>query len=570
VLDSGRSIRSPFADPGRAEPPVWAYCRELCGPTGSERAVAATLAALGNGAGASVTSQDGLLRLTRATAAKHASDGLNGKVSRGESLAVCLTTPARLVARAQNELAPGDQRELKKHLQGCLVCKATGIKMTRAERVFAVMDAGMAATSPEADPAQTAAGAFAASPPPGVNPLQAGLESGRDRAAVRAYCRELCDPTAIEVAVAASVAGRQGSNGASAAGWGELLRTTRVVAAKHVLDCSNGSKRNRQCIATPARLAALANGELDRGERRELREHLQQCMACQATKIKMDRAERAFATMAPADIATEPRSEPIAPRLEPIAPRPQPIEPQPQPIAPRLEPIAPRPQPIEPQPQPIEPQPQPIAPRLRPAAEPITWQRASAAEATATALAAAAAAKAAGATAAPAPAHARPRSRPPRERDRQRRAGLIGVAVLATVAILAVVAAALVLDSGSSSPTIPHVQAVVKTPATSTPSHVTTTRHPAKPKSATHRAAKPHRAAAKAHRTVKPKPTPAVHIVASVPVRPVTVTPVAPRRAVTPVVVAKPPAAKPSTPSVTPQGGSLPAQSAPTKGIGSK
>ena len=556
MLDSGRSIRSPFADPGRAEPPVWAYCRELCGPTGSERAVAATLAALGNGAGASVTSQDGLLRLTRATAAKHASDGLNGKVSRGESLAVCLTTPARLVARAQNELAPGDQRELKKHLQGCLVCKATGIKMTRAERVFAVMDAGMAATSPEADPAQTAAGAFAASPPPGVNPLQAGLESGRDRAAVRAYCRELCDPTAIEVAVAASVAGRQGSNGASAAGWGELLRTTRVVAAKHVLDCSNGSKRNRQCIATPARLAALANGELDRGERRELREHLQQCMACQATKIKMDRAERAFATMAPADIATEPRSEPIAPRLEPIAPRPQPIEPQPQPIAP--------------QPQPIEPQPQPIAPRLRPAAEPITWQRASAAEATATALAAAAAAKAAGATAAPAPAHARPRSRPPRERDRQRRAGLIGVAVLATVAILAVVAAALVLDSGSSSPTIPHVQAVVKTPATSTPSHVTTTRHPAKPKSATHRAAKPHRAAAKAHRTVKPKPTPAVHIVASVPVRPVTVTPVAPRRAVTPVVVAKPPAAKPSTPSVTPQGGSLPAQSAPTKGIGSK
>ena len=542
MLDSGRSIRSPFADPGRAEPPVWAYCRELCGPTGSERAVAATLAALGNGAGASVTSQDGLLRLTRATAAKHASDGLNGKVSRGESLAVCLTTPARLVARAQNELAPGDQRELKKHLQGCLVCKATGIKMTRAERVFAVMDAGMAATSPEADPAQTAAGAFAASPPPGVNPLQAGLESGRDRAAVRAYCRELCDPTAIEVAVAASVAGRQGSNGASAAGWGELLRTTRVVAAKHVLDCSNGSKRNRQCIATPARLAALANGELDRGERRELREHLQQCMACQATKIKMDRAERAFATMAPADIATEPRSEPIAPRLEPIAPRPQPIEPQPQ----------------------------PIAPRLQPAAEPITWQRASAAEATATALAAAAAAKAAGATAAPAPAHARPRSRPPRERDRQRRAGLIGVAVLATVAILAVVAAALVLDSGSSSPTIPHVQAVVKTPATSTPSHVTTTRHPAKPKSATHRAAKPHRAAAKAHRTVKPKPTPAVHIVASVPVRPVTVTPVAPRRAVTPVVVAKPPAAKPSTPSVTPQGGSLPAQSAPTKGIGSK
>jgi anti-sigma factor RsiW len=542
VLDSGRSIRSPFADPGRAEPPVWAYCRELCGPTGSERAVAATLAALGNGAGASVTSQDGLLRLTRATAAKHASDGLNGKVSRGESLAVCLTTPARLVARAQNELAPGDQRELKKHLQGCLVCKATGIKMTRAERVFAVMDAGMAATSPEADPAQTAAGAFAASPPPGVNPLQAGLESGRDRAAVRAYCRELCDPTAIEVAVAASVAGRQGSNGAPAAGWGELLRTTRVVAAKHVLDCSNGSKRNRQCIATPARLAALANGELDRGERRELREHLQQCMACQATKIKMDRAERAFATMAPADIATEPRSEPIAPRLEPIAPRPQPIEPQPQ----------------------------PIAPRLQPAAEPITWQRASAAEATATALAAAAAAKAAGATAAPAPAHARPRSRPPRERDRQRRAGLIGVAVLATVAILAVVAAALVLDSGSSSPTIPHVQAVVKTPATSTPSHVTTTRHPAKPKSATHRAAKPHRAAAKAHRTVKPKPTPAVHIVASVPVRPVTVTPVAPRRAVTPVVVAKPPAAKPSTPSVTPQGGSLPAQSAPTKGIGSK
>ena len=542
MLDSGRSIRSPFADPGRAEPPVWAYCRELCGPTGSERAVAATLAALGNGAGASVTSQDGLLRLTRATAAKHASDGLNGKVSRGESLAVCLTTPARLVARAQNELAPGDQRELKKHLQGCLVCKATGIKMTRAERVFAVMDAGMAATSPEADPAQTAAGAFAASPPPGVNPLQAGLESGRDRAAVRAYCRELCDPTAIEVAVAASVAGRQGSNGASAAGWGELLRTTRVVAAKHVLDCSNGSKRNRQCIATPARLAALANGELDRGERRELREHLQQCMACQATKIKMDRAERAFATMAPADIATEPRSEPIAPRLEPIAPRPQPIEPQPQ----------------------------PIAPRLQPAAEPITWQRASAAEATATALAAAAAAKAAGATAAPAPAHARPRSRPPRERDRQRRAGLIGVAVLATVAILAVVAAALVLDSGSSRPTIPHVQAVVKTPATSTPSHVTTTRHPAKPKSATHRAAKPHRAAAKAHRTVKPKPTPAVHIVASVPVRPVTVTPVAPRRAVTPVVVAKPPAAKPSTPSVTPQGGSLPAQSAPTKGIGSK
>jgi len=362
-------------DRGRAEPPVWAYCRELCGPADSERAVAATLDALSNGGASALTRQGGLLQLTRATAAKHASTSSNGRRSRRESASECSATPERLVARAQNQLEPAKLRELGKHLQRCLVCNATGIKMDRAERVFAVMEAGLGATAPRAAPAQ--ASYVEPMVLPTADPVEKGLDSEQARAAVRRYCRELCDPTTADRAVDAVFVAYAARAAASRTNADDLLRTTRTIAAKHALGRSP-SKRSRHCSATPARLAALASGELDAADRRELDRHLQDCIACEAIQIKMRRAERAFATTLAVRPAIEPRPKRVGAQARTAVPPPRPAEPQartavppPTPAEPQARTAVPPPKPPEPQARTVPPA-KPPDPRRQAAIPPVT------------------------------------------------------------------------------------------------------------------------------------------------------------------------------------------------------
>lgn len=647
----------------RAEPAVWAYCRELCGPGECERAVAAALAALEDGGVGSIASENRLLLITRAAAAQFASDGRHGPASgiqpAPDGDPVCAGIPARLAARASGALEPGERRELDQHLSGCLVCKATEFKMNRAEREFAVMQGVIATlaaqpkpidTTPEpratraaaaetrdartarrAVPAETrrapappptpppakraepvTARATSSVPPPkraapeathatpaAPGPLEAELGPVRAEAAVRAYCRELCGPAGSKLAIAASLDAIAGSSPANSDG---LLRSTRLAAAERAIGHGKKSVGSRDCLVTPARLVARAGGELTPKARRELEEHIRQCIACQATEIKMGRAERAFATIAGIRVAVEPRLERIKARaaiFETPVPanersvtadppraraetRPEP-PPPPAIAAPAVEPAdlaatKSRPVPVEPPAPAVEP---PAEQQER--TESIRPPSTKVAEG---AIAAAATGAGAGTAA------ATPRKRGPssgKTRQGSRRPAGAGkrtfVALAAAVLLLAAVAAALVLKVGSSSSSPKSAKApVVTTAVPAAPKSITTAPPAAKPKPATRAPAKRHAAATKPHRAAKPKHKSAPAAPAA-PVTPAPAAPVTPAAAVAPVVVtptptptpvaaapvaptpSNPAPAKPSSPSVTPVGSNLPAQNAPTQGI---
>ena len=61
----------------------------------------------------------------------------------------------------------------------------------------------------------------------------------------------------------------------------------------------------KECRQTPAGLAARANHELDADQAHRLEAHLDSCLRCQATELRIARAERAFATMAGGGITLE-------------------------------------------------------------------------------------------------------------------------------------------------------------------------------------------------------------------------------------------------------------------------
>ncbi len=151
------------------------------------------------------------------------------------------------------------------------------------------------------------------------DPVAAELDPARAEAAVRAYCGELCDPAGADQAVTESLAAFENAAGSSIAGAAELLRTTRTTAAWHASagDSTPGWRGlvATGCGATPAGLAARANDELTPNERRELEDHLDRCLHCRITELKVDRAERAFASLAGA-VAIEPRPKMDEPPLE--------------------------------------------------------------------------------------------------------------------------------------------------------------------------------------------------------------------------------------------------------------
>ena len=122
--------------------PLWAYCRELCGPEDCDEAIAAVLKELED---APLTiSEDELLLITRTTAARFAVSDTNGSSATHPTRA-CATTPLRLAAWANGLLLADEQRELAEHLDGCLNCQAIKIRMERAERGFATLSGGAVA-----------------------------------------------------------------------------------------------------------------------------------------------------------------------------------------------------------------------------------------------------------------------------------------------------------------------------------------------------------------------------------------------------------------------------------------
>ncbi len=156
------------------------------------------------------------------------------------------------------------------------------------------------------------------------------LNPTRAEAAVRAYCRVLCVPAESEQAVRetlAALAALEEAGGSSSVGE-ELLSITRAIAVGHASagagppgrrDASSSDEREARCDATPLRLAARANDELDPHERSTLEEHLDGCPLCQATALRIGRAERAFVALVAA-VEPEPPSEAAESRTETVDP----------------------------------------------------------------------------------------------------------------------------------------------------------------------------------------------------------------------------------------------------------
>jgi hypothetical protein len=563
----GRAARTPFsaamvAEPGqaRAEVAVSAYCRELCGPA-SNRAVIAILDVLEHGPDAITEAE--LLRTTRATAARFAFAGLDG--SRGKvtltSSRACAPTPERLVASVSDRLLPHERHELARHLEDCLPCSAIRIKLDRAERGFAVLWSAptvpdpLEAIAPEATyaPAEVA---------PAAIPMAPRLDAERATAAARAYCREACGSAGSEPAVAAILDTVEMQ--AQTVDEDELLRITRSAAAKRASrDIGAQVERDDSAAACPGAtiaLANLANGELRTTARRQLGAHVQHCLVCLATQVRMARAERAFATIT----ATAPARE-----IESWFDLPA------QSVRGRAAQVA-----------------APPAPSPRRAA--------FAAAPSAVAVAAAgpfAESAAAAYTAAPAPAPTPPLSVsapppvPPEpglpveagRPDRRRRIIVRRIVAAAVIDLAAAaVIATVVLSGHSHTPTVSSAATALHTKAAGpsvaparTPAKAVS--HKAKAKPVKHHVAakaKPAHHAVKTHHVAKTHRAPAPKRAAT-PVRAVSVPAaprvVAPRKVVSSPVASKPASTptKPSTPSATPQGSTLPAQSAPTQGIGS-
>jgi hypothetical protein len=530
---------------------LWAYCRELCGPGACDRAVTTILRALEDEPG-SIT-EDELLLVTRAIAARFTSPATDAYR--------CADTAMRLAAWAGDELDSDERDELREHLTECLPCRAIKVKMDRAERGFTTLFARSATLEPQRE-------TLAADAAPAVD-----LRSEHAKAAVRAYCRELCGPVGSRRAVSECIAAAGIEARSATVGEDRLLRLTRVAAAKQALIDADGQldrgnpsgRRNPECAMTPTLLASAANGRLEPVEQLELERHVEQCLVCQASRIKMDRAERAFATLATAAAATEPEyvTRPAAPaRVRPEPPReaaarPAPVIPDPPREAAARE--AARPDP----PREAAARPAPvIADPLREAARPEPRRGAAKA-----------------ATARPVPRRRTRGAMPPslRRLRARRLIAVVGALVLAAVAAAAVLAAGGAFSTMSTPSAIaPAAHAAPVSPAAATGASAaaatTITHHPAaklKAKPARHRApAKAHRAA-KPRRAAKPKHT-AAPVVAAAPTP--AATPAPSRAPVSAPVASKPVSAapvKPSTPSVTPQGTNLPAQSAPTQGISS-
>jgi hypothetical protein len=114
--------------------------------------------------------------------------------------------------------------------------------------------------------------------------------------AVRAYCRELFTAdTAAGVAehILDSLSGGISDDAV-------LLELTRTGAAERFTRTTEARRIGAQfkdCVGTPARLAARANGTLTGREQDRLERHLGSCLVCRAMEVRAVRADRAFAVI---------------------------------------------------------------------------------------------------------------------------------------------------------------------------------------------------------------------------------------------------------------------------------
>jgi hypothetical protein len=387
------------------------------------------------------------------------------------------------------------------------------------------------ASEPAASPNRWAPGGVAPSEPKSME------YEGRRAHAVRAYCAEVCRPEAAQAA-GDEILGSELFLG-SGASDDHLLRTTRSVAARHVSRVKSpagwrgvlAAEHESECDTTAARLAERANGELSAAQAHELDAHLAGCPDCRELQSRTARAEEAFNAALLTDtvwLAASPRSV------------------------------------TESQTATAEPPGSVAEPAWIPAA-----------------MSVGAAAGAAAATAAPEAASAEISpvvAEEPQSPARRRR----GIAVLlAGLGLLAAVAlGAVLLGGGSSKPSSTRAAAASSRPVTTTvPTH-RPSRHAAHhARAATHRALVHHRRVKKhtAHASPSTQPPSINPAPTSVASAPAVVTPtVVPAPVVQPVPTPAPSsgagggggAPSPGSVAVT-SGNSLPADNAPTQGIGS-
>jgi anti-sigma factor RsiW len=187
---------------------------------------------------------------------------------------VCAATPTRLAALFSSELLPDVRDELLEHVDTCMTCKAIEMRMRRAERAFATTVAGALAADETAmlvEPVEPSA--YNPAPPP-ASPEGGGVPEFGPLSAHN------------------------------------LRWVTRLIDTEHAKAYANEPPSRRGsadtgCVATPSRLAARAIGRLRDDQRRELDAHLDGCLRCQATELRILRAERAFATLVASGIAEQ-------------------------------------------------------------------------------------------------------------------------------------------------------------------------------------------------------------------------------------------------------------------------
>lgn len=125
-------------------------------------------------------------------------------------------------------------------------------------------------------------------------PADDTLSFGPRTRAVEAYCRELLGP---ETATTAAQ-GILNSLTRNISEDAELLQMTRTAAAERLTARSQWDPTTQvgsDCVATPAQLAARANGTLSDQDRSKLDDHLASCLICRAAEVRASRADRAFA-----------------------------------------------------------------------------------------------------------------------------------------------------------------------------------------------------------------------------------------------------------------------------------
>lgn len=126
----------------------------------------------------------------------------------------------------------------------------------------------------------------------------AGLSDQSRKRAIIAYCRELHEPGLAEKVVSQSLARAVRPNDHQ-----ELLRITRETVARHAsgeLAPSplglRAAAREDGCPSMAVLLLEAGDDRINAKEASERKQHRRDCLRCQALILRLDRAERAFAT----------------------------------------------------------------------------------------------------------------------------------------------------------------------------------------------------------------------------------------------------------------------------------